>query len=93
MKFLTFVPMLLAATPSLHAFPIVERQTSSTSNELEDGKCGKVVFIFARGSTEIGNMVSISNADSQTSADTPCRAAPSAHPPAGPLRKNTATTK
>ncbi|KAK5744015.1 hypothetical protein LTR17_002353 [Elasticomyces elasticus] len=29
---------------------------SSTSNELEEGKCGKVVFIWARASGEGGNM-------------------------------------
>jgi hypothetical protein len=30
----------------------------STRTELNDGKaCGKVVFIFARASTEVGNMV------------------------------------
>lgn len=37
------------------------RQSSATSNELETGSsaaCPRTIFIFARGSTEAGNMVS-----------------------------------
>lgn len=36
---------------------LAERQLIN-ANDLEDGKCGDVTFIFARGSTEQGNMVS-----------------------------------
>ncbi|KAI0502744.1 cutinase [Xylaria bambusicola] len=37
--------------------PLVERQlTGATENDLVRGRCGDVIFIFARGSTEIGNM-------------------------------------
>lgn len=36
----------------------VEKRASSTENELQDGDCRDVTFIMARGSTEIGNMVS-----------------------------------
>lgn len=34
------------------------RQFGATENDLKDGKCAGNVFIFARGSTEVGNMVS-----------------------------------
>ncbi|KAL4940169.1 cutinase 3 [Aspergillus oleicola] len=34
----------------------LERRQSMNSNDLEDGKCADVAFIFARGSTETGNM-------------------------------------
>jgi cutinase len=55
----------VAATPVLSkpinsAARLQARQTlSDTSNELEDGPCKEVFFIFARGSTESGNMVSL----------------------------------
>jgi hypothetical protein len=47
------------------ALAVERRQfgTSTTSNELTSGSCKPVIFIFARGSTEIGNMVSSANAD------------------------------
>ncbi|RYP23583.1 hypothetical protein DL767_008775 [Monosporascus sp. MG133] len=32
---------------------------SSTRNDLNDGKCGSVVVIFARGTTELGNVGSV----------------------------------
>lgn len=54
----TMAMWLLTALAS--ASPLARRQIglgSSTSTDLEDGKCGDVVFIFARGSTETGNMV------------------------------------
>ncbi|PYI11929.1 cutinase-domain-containing protein [Aspergillus sclerotiicarbonarius CBS 121057] len=47
---------LIADPSSLHA-----RQfgTGITANDLESGSCKEVTFIFARGSTELGNMGSV----------------------------------
>jgi len=66
MKFLsagiTAFVCAIAATPIISS-PIedvsrLRARQSATSNELEDGPCKEVFFIFARGSTETGNMVS-----------------------------------
>lgn len=58
MKFITtslpfFAALVLAA-------PLDERQTQvgSTSSEFSRGGCKPIIFFFARGSTEAGNMVS-----------------------------------
>lgn len=69
MKYLNVIAALAAlATASPVASPeaalegqfneardLVKRQ-GSTSNELNSGSCRDIIFIFARGSTEIGNM-------------------------------------
>lgn len=70
MKFLNILSVLAAVA---YAAPVADpepvelvseleaRQLSSTRNDLENGNsanCPKVILIFARGSTEIGNMVS-----------------------------------
>ncbi|ORY07944.1 cutinase-domain-containing protein [Clohesyomyces aquaticus] len=48
---------ILAALVSLAASsPIEKRQTGSTSKEFSQGGCRDIIFAFARGSTEIGNM-------------------------------------
>lgn len=56
--------LLTTATPVLGVPLIVQedletRQTSDTSNDLVDGPCKDVFLIFARGSTEPGNMVCV----------------------------------
>jgi cutinase len=61
MKFSTAVATLFASTAVAMPATIDRRQfglggTGSTANELSSG-CKKITFIFARGSTEIGNMV------------------------------------
>lgn len=108
MKFLalSMLASLAAASPITHAAPETDtleiRQFglggSSTKNELEQGNsssCPKAIFIFARASTETGNMVChhywhyaisvLSNIYNR------------AHPPApqspGPLNAPTAPTK
>jgi cutinase len=46
------------------------RQSSATSNELETGSsaaCPRTIFIFARGSTEAGNMVSTTRSSHKSS--------------------------
>ena len=52
----------VAATPvpnsfGLSATAVEARQTSDESDDLINGPCKAVTFIFARGSTEPGNMV------------------------------------
>lgn len=53
--------LTLALTALAAATPIEKRQrgTGSTANEFTQGGCKDVMFAFARGSTEIGNMVSL----------------------------------
>jgi hypothetical protein len=41
------------------AGPIEVRQTRVNSNEFSQGGCRDVLFAWARGSTEIGNMVKL----------------------------------
>ncbi len=50
----------LPTTPVEDSVAIEARQLSSTRNDLETGSssnCPRVILIFARGSTESGNMV------------------------------------
>ncbi|KAK8115437.1 cutinase [Apiospora sp. TS-2023a] len=55
------------------------RQFGATENDLKDGKCAGNVFIFARGSTEVGNMGTIcgpqtcSGLKSNTGGDAICQ--------------------
>ena len=48
------MPALAMATP----LAIEGRQTGTTAKEFTQGGCADNIFIFSRGSTEIGNMVS-----------------------------------
>lgn len=66
MKFLIFslLASLAAASPIViaesEAVELQNRQLGLSSNELETGSsssCPKVILIFARGSTETGNLV------------------------------------
>ncbi|KAK8036640.1 cutinase [Apiospora phragmitis] len=62
MKSTFFTTTVLAMLSVASALPVEQvaeldaRQLGSTENDLKDGKCAGNVFIFARGSTEIGNM-------------------------------------
>ncbi|KAI8633560.1 cutinase [Xylariaceae sp. FL1651] len=49
-------PVPIPAEPALVKPVLVERQTGTISNELTLGPCRDIIFIFARGSTEPGNM-------------------------------------
>lgn len=51
----TFMTLALAGLAT--ANPIEKRQTRTTSNEFSEGGCRDVLFAWARGSTETGNMV------------------------------------
>lgn len=58
-----FFTTILASLTAINAMPssyssLDERQLQTTSNDVKDGVCKDVTFIMARGSTEIGNMVS-----------------------------------
>lgn len=46
------LPLLATAAP---ATELSRRQTTS-GNDLENGECGNLVYIFARGTTEVGNL-------------------------------------
>lgn len=56
MFFQTILPLLLASLVA--ASPTgLDRRQSISSNDVTDGNCKDTMFIFARGSTEVGNMV------------------------------------
>ena len=60
MKF-TAAIALLATTAAAVPTGLERRQLGGmTENELSSGSCRKITLIFARGSTEMGNMVRIS---------------------------------
>ncbi|KAI7636696.1 hypothetical protein KC319_g15208 [Hortaea werneckii] len=61
MKFTAALLSLAAYVAAAPVSDLVERQigaVGTTANELTLGSCRDIIFIFARGSTEIGNLVS-----------------------------------
>jgi hypothetical protein len=55
MKLLVATVAVLTAISATNAGLVEKRQTSA--NDLAGGACKEIIFIFARGSTEPGNMV------------------------------------
>lgn len=53
---------VVSALPVEQVAELDVRQTRANADDLKDGKCAGNVFVFARGSTEIGNMVSYHSA-------------------------------
>ena len=63
MKYSMYSVAFIASLSSALPNDLVVRQSNrvgSTANEFKNGGCKPVVMVFARGSTEVGNMVSIS---------------------------------
>lgn len=60
MKF-TAIIALLAATAAAVPTGLERRQFGGmTENDLKSGSCKKITLVYARGSTEMGNMVCMS---------------------------------
>ncbi|KAK8098944.1 cutinase 1 [Apiospora kogelbergensis] len=60
--FFTIFATMLSVVSALPVEQVAEldvRQTRANADDLKDGKCAGNVFVFARGSTEIGNMGTI----------------------------------
>ena len=56
---ITAVVALLAAAAAAVPTGLERRQLGMTENELKLGSCKKITLVYARGSTEMGNMVCI----------------------------------
>jgi cutinase len=57
MKTSQFVVALLAGFAA--AAPLETRAVGTTANEFTNSGCKSIIFFFARGSTEVGNMVRV----------------------------------
>ncbi len=57
MKASIIAATLLSALVSAAPAPQAGTTTGATSNDIQNGQCGDVAFVMARGSTEPGNMV------------------------------------
>lgn len=53
----SFIPLLLATLVAASPISLEERATGTTANEFLDNGCNDVIFLYARGSTQDGNMV------------------------------------
>lgn len=58
MQFTATLSYLLYAASIAAAVPVEKRAYTSgtTANDIKDGICRDITFIFARGSTEVGNL-------------------------------------
>ena len=54
---LTAITALLVAAAAAAPTGIERRQFGMTENDLKSGSCKKITLVYARGSTEMGNMV------------------------------------
>lgn len=59
MKFLGVTTLLVALAAAAPTEMIEARQTYNSISELENGACRPLILIFARGSTQPGNIVII----------------------------------
>lgn len=62
MKFFGITSLLVAAVAAAPTEMLEARQAYTSISELENGACRPLILIFARGSTQPGNIVSISPA-------------------------------
>lgn len=59
MNFLGITTFLVAATAAAPTKMLEARQSYTSISELETGACRPLILIFARGSTQPGNIVSV----------------------------------